>query len=86
MLQLFLITTLVVVAEVIDGVPVGVTVGLSPRYHPILSLHQAQDNYGQYIYGYATPTISKSETKSTDGVTRVSSVTICSFQKGNTHC
>lgn len=63
-------------AHVIDSLPVGVTVGLSPQYHPIDSLYQVQDNYGQYVYGYATPTISKSETKTADGVTRVSRISI----------
>lgn len=76
LLQLSLITTLVVTAQVIDSVPLGVTVGLSPRYHPIDSLYHVQDNYGQYVYGYATPTISKSETKTADGVTRVSRIAL----------
>lgn len=51
-------------------IPVGVTVGLTPYAHPILSLHHSQDNYGQYVYGYATPTSTKTETKTADGVTQ----------------
>ncbi|KAJ8961062.1 hypothetical protein NQ314_005992 [Rhamnusium bicolor] len=51
-------------------IPVGVTVGLTPYSHPIQTLYHAQDNFGQYVYGYATPTSSKSETKTADGVTR----------------
>ncbi|CAH0555785.1 unnamed protein product [Brassicogethes aeneus] len=50
--------------------PIGVTVGLSERNHPIVSMYHAQDNYGQYAYGYATPTSTKSETKTADGVTQ----------------
>ncbi|XP_066253093.1 uncharacterized protein [Euwallacea similis] len=43
---------------------------LSPEYfHPIQSLYHSQDQLGHYVYGYATPTISKSETKTPDGVT-----------------
>lgn len=53
-----------------SAIPVGVTVGLTPYSHPIQSLYHAQDNYGQYVYGYATPTSTKSETKTADGVTR----------------
>lgn len=34
------------------------------------SLYHAQDVFGQYVYGYATPTSAKSETKTADGVTR----------------
>nr|CAH7746160.1 unnamed protein product [Callosobruchus chinensis] len=59
--------------QVVFGNPVAVTVGLPERperYHPIYSLHHAQDKLGQYVYGYATPTSAKSETKSIDGVTR----------------
>lgn len=48
----------------------GVTVGISEHSHPVQSLYHAQDIYGQYVYGYATPTSTKSETKTADGVTR----------------
>nr|XP_022918567.1 uncharacterized protein LOC111427588 [Onthophagus taurus] len=48
----------------------GVTVGLAPYNHPVQSLYHAQDIHGQYIYGYATPTATKTETKTADGVTR----------------
>lgn len=47
----------------------GVTIGLTPYSHPVLSQYHSQDKYGQYVYGYATPTSSKSETRSADGVT-----------------
>ena len=50
-------------------VPVGVTVGLTPYSHPIASLYHSQDVWGQYAYGYATPTSTKAETKTADGVT-----------------
>lgn len=43
---------------------------MTPYSHPVQSLYHAQDAYGQYIYGYATPTSSKTETKTADGVTR----------------
>lgn len=48
---------------------VGVTVGLTPYSHPITSLYHSQDVIGQYAYGYATPTSTKAETKTADGVT-----------------
>lgn len=48
----------------------GVTIGISEHSHPIQSLYHAQDVYGQYVYGYATPTSSKTETKTADGVTK----------------
>lgn len=48
----------------------GVTVGISEHSHPVQSLYHAQDIYGQYVYGYATPTSTKSESKTADGVTR----------------
>jgi hypothetical protein len=50
-------------------VPLGVTVGLSPYSHQVASLYHSQDVLGQYAYGYATPTSTKSETKTADGVT-----------------
>lgn len=34
------------------------------------SLYHSQDVYGQYVYGYATPTSAKNEIKTADGVTR----------------
>ncbi|XP_072391642.1 uncharacterized protein [Diabrotica undecimpunctata] len=43
--------------------------GLDPHYHPILSLYHSQDKLGHYVYGYATPTVVKSEI-SDKGVTR----------------
>lgn len=43
---------------------------MTPYAHPVQSLYHAQDIHGQYIYGYATPTSTKTETKSLDGVTR----------------
>ncbi|CAH1969347.1 unnamed protein product [Acanthoscelides obtectus] len=75
-MQLIPIAVLAAIHAVISN-PVGVSVGLPEtperpeRYHPIYSLHHAQDKLGQYVYGYATPTAAKSETKSADGVTRV---------------
>ncbi|GJQ71824.1 hypothetical protein Trydic_g11506 [Trypoxylus dichotomus] len=48
----------------------GVTIGVTPFIHPIQSLYHAQDIHGQYVYGYATPTSTKTEAKSIDGVTR----------------
>ncbi|KAI4461735.1 structural contituent of cuticle [Holotrichia oblita] len=51
-------------------IPYGVTIGLTPYAHPIQSLYHAQDTHGQYVYGYATPTSTKTEAKSIDGVTR----------------
>lgn len=48
----------------------GVTIGITPYSHPVASLYHAQDNHGQYAYGYATPTSTKSETKTADGVTQ----------------
>lgn len=48
----------------------GVRIGITPFAHPIQSLYHAQDNHGQYVYGYATPTSTKTEAKSIDGVTR----------------
>lgn len=48
----------------------GVTIGITPYAHPIQSLYHAQDTHGQYVYGYATPTSTKTETKTIDGVTR----------------
>uniref|UniRef100_A0A1Y1K550 Cuticle protein 6 n=1 Tax=Photinus pyralis TaxID=7054 RepID=A0A1Y1K550_PHOPY len=47
----------------------GVTIGITPYSLPIYSQYHAQDILGQYAYGYATPTSTKSETKSADGVT-----------------
>lgn len=54
----------------ITAAPTGeVLVKLSPEhFHPIHSLYHSQD-HGQYVYGYATPTVSRSETKAADGVT-----------------
>lgn len=52
------------------GYPYGVTIGITPYSHPVQSLYHAQDVLGQYVYGYATPTSAKSETKTLDGVTR----------------
>lgn len=48
----------------------GVTIGFTDHSHPIQSLYHAQDIYGQYVYGYATPTSAKSETKTADGTTK----------------
>nr|CAI5849070.1 unnamed protein product [Callosobruchus analis] len=59
--------------QAVFGNTVVATVGAPEkpeRYHPIYSLHHAQDKLGQYVYGYATPTSAKSETKGADGVTR----------------
>lgn len=47
----------------------GVTIGLTPYSHPVLSQYHAQDVHGQYSYGYATPTATMSESKTADGVT-----------------
>lgn len=33
-------------------------------------MYHAQDVYGQYVYGYSTPTSAKTETKTADGVTK----------------
>lgn len=44
-------------------------VGVTPHLHPIQSLYHSQDNLGQYVYGYATPTSTKAESKSADGIT-----------------
>nr|CAI5849069.1 unnamed protein product [Callosobruchus analis] len=63
--------------QAVFGNTVVATVGAPEkpeRYHPIYSLHHAQDKLGQYVYGYATPTSAKSETKGADGVTRVSNI------------
>ncbi|XP_060529502.1 uncharacterized protein LOC132703945 isoform X2 [Cylas formicarius] len=50
--------------------PVGVVVGLRPEhFDPIVSLYHSQNNAGNYVYGYATPTSTKSETKDAHGVT-----------------
>ncbi|RZC33813.1 cuticular protein [Asbolus verrucosus] len=51
-------------------IPLGVTVGITPYSHPVISLYHSQDVYGQYAYGYSTPTSTKSETKTADGVTQ----------------
>ncbi|XP_017786131.1 PREDICTED: uncharacterized protein LOC108569178 [Nicrophorus vespilloides] len=48
----------------------GVTIGITPYAHPVQSQYHAQDVFGQYTYGYSTPTSSKSETKTADGVTQ----------------
>lgn len=50
--------------------PYGVTVGITPFSQPVQSLYHSQDVYGQYVYGYATPTSAKNEIKTADGVTR----------------
>lgn len=47
----------------------GVTIGITPYSLPIQTQYHAQDILGQYAYGYATPTSTKSETKTADGVT-----------------
>lgn len=62
-----LLTTLAVVSKVATS---GVTIGITPFSHPVQSQYHSQDEYGQYVYGYATPTASKSEAKTIDGVTR----------------
>lgn len=68
--QIF-ISSLLLVAQGADHYPYhGVTVGIHPYSHPVLSQYHAQDIYGQYAYGYATPTATKSESKTADGVTR----------------
>ncbi|KAK4875278.1 hypothetical protein RN001_011700 [Aquatica leii] len=48
----------------------GVTIGITPYSHPIQSLYHSQDVLGQYAYGYSTPTSSKSESRTADGVTQ----------------
>lgn len=48
----------------------GVTVGLSANARPVVSQYHRQDNYGQYVYGYATDLSSQDEVKTSDGVTR----------------
>lgn len=54
----------------LTAAPTAEIVHLSPEYfHPIESLYHSQDQGGHYVYGYATPAISKSETRSADGVT-----------------
>lgn len=37
---------------------------------PVSSQYHAQDEYGQYSYGYVGPLSSKAETKTADGITR----------------
>lgn len=54
----------------VEGYHNGVTIGLTPYSHPVLSQYHAQDVLGQYSYGYSTPTATKSETKTVDGVTQ----------------
>ncbi|KAF5301950.1 hypothetical protein FQR65_LT08686 [Abscondita terminalis] len=63
---LHLVVTLVLLWDVSCS---GVTIGLNPCSHPIQSLYHGQDIFGQYAYGYITPTSSKSESKTVDGVT-----------------
>lgn len=48
----------------------GVTIGHNLYAHPVSSQYHSQDSYGQYVYGYVTPTSAKSETKSINGVTQ----------------
>jgi hypothetical protein len=43
---------------------------LRPLAYPIISQFHAQDDLGQYHYGYASPLSSKDELKTIDGVTR----------------
>ncbi|XP_034234033.1 uncharacterized protein LOC117641043 [Thrips palmi] len=50
-------------APVAPVAPVALSSGLSSQYH-------AQDEAGQYTFGYANDVASKSETKTLDGVTR----------------
>ncbi|EFA10573.1 cuticular protein precursor [Tribolium castaneum] len=68
-LVLLIVATLTYGTRSSHVVPVGVTVGLTPYSHPISSLYHSQDIIGQYAYGYATPTSTKAETKTADGVT-----------------
>ncbi|KAI4461733.1 structural contituent of cuticle [Holotrichia oblita] len=71
MLSVVLISALLAVTVTPSVIiPYGVTIGLTPYAHPIQSLYHAQDTHGQYVYGYATPTSTKTEAKSIDGVTR----------------
>ncbi|KAG5896454.1 hypothetical protein JTB14_002596 [Gonioctena quinquepunctata] len=65
-----LILTLIATSQVAHCSPLGVTVGLDPQHHPIQSLYHSQDKNGQYAYGYATPTSTRNEATSADGVTR----------------
>ncbi|XP_074031282.1 uncharacterized protein [Leptinotarsa decemlineata] len=65
-----IIIFVIAVFQVVRSIPVGVTVGLDPQLHAIQTLYHSQDKYGQYAYGYATPTAMKSETQSSDGITR----------------
>ncbi|KAL1498084.1 hypothetical protein ABEB36_008940 [Hypothenemus hampei] len=51
-----------------DQIP-DVTSPLPEYYHPIESLYHSQTNAGHYVYGYKTPSISKTESRTTDGVT-----------------
>ncbi|KAF2882371.1 hypothetical protein ILUMI_23791 [Ignelater luminosus] len=48
----------------------GVTIGITPYSHPVQSQYHSQDVFGQYTYGYATPTSAKNEIKTADGVTQ----------------
>lgn len=71
--QFIISPLLAIILQVKSGAlayPYGVTVGITPYAHPVQSLYHAQDAFGQYVYGYATPTSAKSETKTADGVTR----------------
>ncbi|XP_044271478.1 uncharacterized protein LOC123015669 [Tribolium madens] len=68
-LVVLIVATLTYGTHTSHVVPLGVTVGLTPYSHPISSLYHSQDIIGQYAYGYATPTSTKAETKTADGVT-----------------
>ncbi|KRT80390.1 Insect cuticle protein [Oryctes borbonicus] len=67
-----LISTLLLTCVSSSGIipTYGVRIGITPLVYPIQSLYHAQDIHGQYVYGYATPTSTKTEAKSIDGVTR----------------
>lgn len=67
---LFQVLLTIAIAGHANASPYGVTVGITPFSHQVQSLYHSQDAYGQYVYGYATPTSAKNEVKTADGVTR----------------
>jgi len=54
----------------LNAAPTGEPIKLSPEYfHPIESLYHSQNKLGHFAYGFVTPTLSKSESRTPDGVT-----------------
>lgn len=50
--------------------PYAAPVAYTGSYSPVHSQYHAQDEYGQYSYGYNSGSSSKSEVKTLDGITR----------------